>query len=573
MKRIYIPALAALLLGATACNDILDIEPTTQYGEEAIWHNQTTADYYIMASYQLFDDYSQFQNLTSRFYDANTDLFKSTIWDAGNEVYNKCFILGDRLLKNSASMFDCWGTGYGRIKRANLLLNSLEKHGPKFQDEKWCKVREAEIRFCRALNYFFMARVYGGLVKRTDHSGINGFTDDGACPEDCNRARMTEEETYQFIIDEMQWCADALEGHEWKGDTEVGRATPGMIYGFMSRVALYGKMWDVAAQAARKCEELGKYSLVEDYAKLFDHNNNADNRKEILYALYYKKDLKIHSYDSYMRSPGDFNDLNKEPSGRVMPTAELADCFEWKDGIAFSWSNWKKAGAGHTDPYTDREPRFQATILYDGAKWQDREIQSYVGYTSSVPDGKDKYTAWEAASSTRGYTPTGYYMRKYLVEGLTDWITYGSINTEIMMRFGEVLLNEAEALAMQGKIQEALVPLNRIRSRVQLPAKTLEDAPTVEAFMKILRNERICELAGEGFRYWDLIRWGLAQEVIDGQSYHGVLIKLSAKGAKSYTTVDCDGGRTRMFPERYYRLSLPAAELTNNKLCVDNPLW
>lgn len=578
MKKLYISALAALLLGATACNDVLDVQPTSQYGDDAIWKNETTADFYIMASYNFFEDYSNFMNLESHYYDACSDLFKSTIWDAGNEVYNKAYILGDRFLKNSASMFDCWSTAYNRIKRANVLLNSLEKYAPAFNDPEWMTVREAEIRFCRAMNYFHIARIYGGAVIRTDKSGLNGATDDGAVEEDCNRARATEEDTYKFILDELQWAADNLPD-EWKGETKEGRATKGMVYGFISRVALYAQQWEIAAQAARKCEVLGKYSLVKDFASLFNNANDKANRQEILYAMYFKKDLKKHSYDATMRSPGDADARGTTPGARIVPTAELADSYEFCDGTAFDWKTYTKvtdaSGKKLTDPYTYREPRFHATILYNGAKWEGREIATYIGQTSAVPDGVDKFVEWEAASWPKGNTSTGYYTRKYLIEGNTEYPDKGSYNTEIIMRFAEVLLNEAEAIANMpgGTISDALIPLNRVRARVGLPAKTTTDAPNLDAFMKILRKERICELAGEGLRYFDLLRWGLAQEVIDGQAFHGVQIQKRTTGTLQYKTVECDGGRTRMFPNRFYRLSLPAAELTNNKLCLDNPDW
>ena len=560
------------MFGATACNDILDVEPTSQYSEEAIWNNENTADYYIMASHQLHNDWSQFQNLTHHYYDAFSDLYKSTIWDAGDQIYNKMFILNDRLLKNSASAFDCWSSGYGRIKRANLLLNSLEQYGPRFGEE-WQTVREAEIRFCRAINYFNMARVYGGLVKRTDHSGVSGFTYDGSYEAVCNRARMRDEETYQFILDELQWAAEHLP-EKWVGDTKDGRATKGIVFGYMSRIALFGKQWEVAAKAADSCRIYGKYELVNDYAQLFNYKMDAANRKEVIDAMYYKTDLKVHSFDANMSCPSVAETYGKAKTAHIVPTAELADCYEFQDGTEFNWSNWKnvkdKDGKKIADPFTYREPRFHATILYNDATCGGKTIETFVGATSKVPDGADHYVEFENSSSTKGYTPTGYYIRKFLMEGYTEFYVKQSTNTEILLRYAEVLLNKAEALAQLGKITEALVPLNQVRARVGLPAKT---AANLDDFMKILRKERICELAGEGHRYWDLLRWELAKEVIDGQAWHGVRISKSSTGSFTYKTVECDGGRTRTFQDRYYRLSLPAAELTNNKLCIDNPGW
>lgn len=575
-KYIFLAALAAVALSSTSCSDILDIQPSDQYSSDAIWSTETSADYYIMASYQHFKDHSILAGHTRHYYDAYTDLYKSTSWLDYDHMYNKEFMLASQFGKNNAADFASWSGAYGRIKRANLLLNDLDKYADRF-DPEWVKIRRAEVRFAVAMNYFYIARVYGGFVIRTDKSGVNGATDDGQYPEDCNRARATEAESYDFIIKTMCESAEDLPVSWGKGGTLEGRATKGMVYGFLSRVALFAKDWEMAANAADSCAKYGQYKLVDNYADLFDYRNDQSNLDEIIYAIYYKKELATHGFDKAMRSPGDAIVNKVNPTAYIVPTAELADMYEFKDGQPFNWSTWEKIrvdGKRLDDPYTLREPRFQATILYDGAEWEGRTIESYIGQNSSVPDGVDASVTWTTReTSTKGYSCTGYYIRKYLMEGDKDFLTKGSINTEICLRYGEVLLNKAEGLGMQGRIAEALVPLNQIRARVGLPARTLADAPNVAAFMNLLRKERVCELAGEGQRYWDLIRWELAKEIIDGKSFHGVQILKDASGFKTYKTIDVDGGQLRMFEDRYYRLSLPADELTNNKLCVDNPGW
>ncbi|MDE5595093.1 MAG: RagB/SusD family nutrient uptake outer membrane protein [Muribaculaceae bacterium] len=574
-KSIFLAALAVLALSSTSCNDILDIKPSDQYSSDAIWSTETSADYYIMASYQHFKDHSILAGHIRHYYDAYTDLYKSTAWLENDHMYNKEFMLASQFGKNNAADFASWGTAYGRIKRANLLLNDLDRFADRF-DPEWVKIRRAEVRFAVAMNYFYIARVYGGFVIRTDKSGVNGGTDDGQNPEDCNRARATEAESYDFIMKTMCEAAEDLPESWGKGGTLEGRATKGMVYGFLSRVALFAKDWEMAANAADSCAKYGHYKLVDNYADLFDYRKDQSNLDEIIYAIYYKEELATHGFDNAMRSPGDAIRDKVNPTAYIVPTAELADMYEFKDGQPFNWATWERIkvdGKSLSDPYTSREPRFQATILYDGAEWEGRTIQTYVGLTSAVPDGVDKSVTWSRANTPKGYTCTGYYIRKYLMEDNKDFRTKGSINTEICLRYGEVLLNKAEGLGMQGRIAEALVPLNEVRARVGLPARTIEDAPNVSAFMNLLRKERVCELAGEGQRYWDLIRWELAKEIIDGKSFHGVEIKLGKSGSKSYKEVDIDDGQLRMFEDRYYRLSLPADELTNNKLAIDNPGW
>lgn len=582
-KLIYTFVASALMLGASSCNDELNLRSTTQFSPEDIWNNENAADGYVIASYQTFADHSNFNVDGNRFYDAFSDIAKSTSWDMYEHLYNKTWMLSNSFGKNNAGPFNCWSTEYVRIKRANRLLNEIDEYGVPRYGEDWCDIRRAEVKFCRAMSYFFLARVYGGVVLRTDKSGITGGMDDGKYEADVHRARLSEEDTYDFILSEMQQAANKLPktwaDHEQYKNKYIGRATQGMVYGFISRIALYAKKWDVAVDAADKCKSLGGYDLVttasgkfedlvENYKSLFNCKNDVANRKEVIFAMYYKKDLKMHDYDMKMRPFGDSKvERMGNVNARIVPTAELVDMYECKDGTEFDFDDpfWSFF---HDDPYCDREPRFQATILYDGADWEDRKIGTYIG--DGINNGEDFYLEYTNSASTSGHTPTGYYFRKFLMEGEEISTSNRSYNTEIILRYAEVLLNKAEALAEQGDIPGALASLNIVRRRVGLPDKTASD---YDSFMKILRNERCCELAGEGLRFWDLRRWDMARETIDGKNVHGHLVTKTASGIRSYKEVDADGGTKRMYQERYRYFSLPSDELTNNHLCVDNPGW
>ena len=167
-------------------------------------------------------------------------------------------------------------------------------------------------------------------------------------------------------------------------------------------------------------------------------------------------------------------------------------------------------------------------------------------------------------------------MRKYLQENNTEFDDKGSDQFWIEMRYAEVLLNLAEALAEQDYAKnqdDALEALNEVRRRVDLPERTTQEAPDKDSFMKLLRKERICELAFEGFRYWDLRRWRLAGEVIDGKQAHGTKITKKDDNSYTYEQVSCDDNINRFFPERYYLLPIPVDELQNNPLCENNAPW
>ena len=141
----------------------------------------------------------------------------------------------------------------------------------------------------------------------------------------------------------------------------------------------------------------------------------------------------------------------------------------------------------------------------------------------------------------------------------------------IYMRYAEVLLIYAEAMAMQDKLPEALDALNQVRRRAGF-TKDLTAATQTE-FMKLLRHERKIELAFEGHRFWDLRRWGLASTVLNGTSMHGVKPIKVGDNEFTYEVVDIDGGKTRVWEERYARFPIPLGEIEQNEAVQQFDEW
>jgi len=558
-----------LSLGLFSCEDVLDLNDTTKLSDQAIWSSEKSADEYVTASYKTITDVSQVFNSRYQYFDSYSDIMKSTDW-ATFAPYNRALLNPNEFSTGSAGPLDCWankGDGtdcYTRIRRANVLLDEIKRYGvPKFGND-WCNIRRAEVRLCRAFSYYRLARVYGGVIIRTDVSGVDGGLDDGANQANVLRARATEAETWDFIIDELRWAAEYLP-EAWLPQWE-GRATKITAWGFISRMALFAKKWDVVIEAAEEVRKLGG-ALAPDYAKVFQVGGGQDNSKEILFAYYGLENVITHNFDRNNRPFGDRAVYNTALTADHVPTAELADLYEFKDGSPFNWNSWQ---LNHTDPFTDREPRFHATIMFNDCNWERRVIQSYVGGN----DGFSEFLQSTSTDNTR--TCTGYYLRKYVQENHTKFVEERSYQYDAVLRYAEVLLNKAEAYAEQDYLRNrdlALGALNEVRSSVKLPAKTATDAPDKEAFMTLLRKERCVELAGEGFRYWDLRRWRMAEGIIHDQNVHGVRIVKNADNTYTYNRVACDGGSTRIFLEKYYYLSVPASEIANNILCKDNWGW
>lgn len=551
-KTILTMGLAAALCG-TSCSDVIDLNPGDRFSPATVWSSTTTVDSYVLGLYSIFSSSCEFYGTGSpNLTDAYSDILKSGSWDQYNHSYNRSLFQESAFNSTSAGAFECWSTHYERIRRENEFLRDAPKYREKF-GEKWMDTRIAEVRFCRAYAYYLLCRVYGGVILRTEVDG----------PEQNDKARSTEADCWDFIIEELKDLAPQLpqgnkteNGDNWD-DANYGRATQQAAYGLLSRVALFAERWDVAAQAARDVEKCGGALDLTGYANVF--NGDLKSNKEILFGVDFEQDVITHRYDAYVRPSGDAKALGTSALYSVFfPTSELADSYEMADGTPFSWETYG------SDPYTGREPRFYATILYNGASWMGRTIESYVG-------GADGFKEYENSKSANT-TVTGYYLRKYLKDGDKSWITAYSAQTCILIRYAEVLLNKAEALAELSWDQnsvEALQALNDVRGRVGLPSR---QTASKEEFMEFVRHERMVELAGEGFRYWDLRRWRLAEEVINGKNVHGVKITKTDSGF-NYEHVDADNGNKRIFYDRYYHFAIPESERSKNPLCDNNQGW
>lgn len=167
---------------------------------------------------------------------------------------------------------------------------------------------------------------------------------------------------------------------------------------------------------------------MDNYEDVFKVAGN----KEIIFSIAYKIPDMPHYFDRYFAPDG------KQGIRRAVPTSELVDSYDMADGTPFSWS-----GSMANDPYVGREPRFYASIIYNGATWKEKKIYTYVDAENGFASYRDNMNPGEKQ------TVTGYFIRKYLQENNVDFDDKGSDQFWIEMRYAEVLLNLAEALAEQ----------------------------------------------------------------------------------------------------------------------------
>ena len=545
IKRLYLLGIGLMFTSQflTSCHDLLEKDPTDSYSETVAWSSESSLDMYVTYLYKPLNGLSNFSSLSLT--DGYTDLVKygngvPQTWSAHNKI-----LLQQNTITSDNNPMSSWGLYTADIFRENVFLRDAGIYGNKFSED-FLNIRIAEIRFIRAVNYARMIRIFGGVILRDETNGV-----DSEGQKD--KARATEAESWDFVLKDLEFAARHLP-KEWDSKWD-GRLTKGAAYAYMCRTALFAKRWDVAITAADEIKKLNKYDLMDNYEDVFKVAGN----KEIIFSIAYKIPDMPHYFDRYFAPDG------KQGIRRAVPTSELVDSYDMADGTPFSWS-----GSMANDPYVGREPRFYASIIYNGATWKEKKIYTYVDAENGFAAYRDNMNPGEKQ------TVTGYFIRKYLQENNADFDDKGSDQFWIEMRYAEVLLNLAEALAEQdySKNQDdALEALNEVRERVNLPKRTTEEAPDKDSFMKLLRKERICELAFEGFRYWDLRRWRLAGEVIDGKQAHGTKITKKDDNTYTYEQVSCDDNINRFFPERYYLLPIPVDELQNNPLCENNAPW
>lgn len=560
--------IALLAIAAASCSWV-DLGPTSNLSPDQIWSgDETTLDGYVFGLYAAIRDKAEIYT-RNNFTDAYSDLVKSGSWDQYGHTYNSISMEPNVITSDDASSFEIWEDSYVRIKRDNEFLRDASKYAGNFSDE-FLRTRIAEIKFIRSVSYYYLIRVYAGVVIRDESDGVDG-------PSQNDKPRLSEADSWSWVIARLEEAAADLPD-AWDSKN-YGRATKAAAWGMISRCALY-KVWalknsgaaaaDIAAackevvDAANSCKACGA-ALVPDYSTVFSSEINSEN---LFTVSFFKNSVSSnlnHEADRFFRPKGDQQTHGGATvSATFGPTAELADSYEMADGTPFSW-----ASAG-TDPFAGREPRFYATILYNNELWEGRRLRMYTapdGDSEGVYDGFGTFRKSGAAESS----VTGYYLRKWITEEDNTWASGGSSHFWILLRYAEVILNKAEAQALAGDVPGALTTLSEVRARAGLPAAS---ASGLDDFMTVLEHERIVELAGEGFRYWDLRRWRRAMAVLNGSNVHGCQPTPQTDGSFTYSVIDADGGYTRIFKEQYYAFSIPVSERSANTLLGDNnPGW
>lgn len=556
MKNILKISLAALVISLSSC-DFLNMTPTDRTSDKMLWETTATAEYHINYLYTYIYDVLMTQSQIGQT-EAFTDQLKY-----GSYNYNSLCLIPSELAYGdgttlTASYVDAylgyWDEMYQGIAKVNNAIHSLNTLGQMSAEDKGRL--EAELRFLRAYLYFDLVKRYKEIIIYDED--MSAYTKD--------KKLSTEEAAWDFIYEDLM-AATSLPAREESN----GRLNRGMAWGFMTRAMLYAKRYDVVKTAFEEVKKLG-YVLEEKYEDGYMKSVAAGNKEAIIQYLFDRTQNVTHSFDFYYTPGGDYTIHGEAGGGYGTPTQEMVESYELKTGGFPDWTEWHEMTTA-TPPYDELEPRFHATILYNGAPWKGRKIESFV-------KGADGWCEWNAEPEPKGRSTTGYYLRK-LVDETHDVIAHsGGVQPLIVLRYAEVLLNYAEACYFSETPDEAAAnaAVKEIRDRVGLPYTSKAGDELWDA----IRQERKVELAYEGTWYWDLRRWKVAHkkypEGLCGYQLHGLKITktgedpVTKEATFSYEYVSVDD-KDRNFPQKMYQFPLPSSELESNKEVEQFPDW
>jgi hypothetical protein len=491
-----------------------------------------------------------------------------------------------QLTENS---IDYWP--YSEIRDINTLLTNIDKGKLSEANRKWLK---GQAFFFRGWQYFEMAKRYGGVPlvltpqQLTDDLLVN---------------RNTTAETMTRILADLDSAISYLPAVNVGSGDNNGRVHKGTALAVKGRVLLYyaspqfdpnqtaAGRWQAAYDANKTAKELldaQGFGLNSSFTNLWFTEMN----KEVVFVRRYQylvtNAASFHNWSASTRPL----DISQGATGGNRPALEIVNAFPMKDGRAI---NDPSSTYTYDADYfwKNRDPRFNQTIVYNGALWQ-------VGI-GGFEAGRMQWTF--VGGEQNSPTVTGFYMRKAVDTTQTSIQAFNSSTDWIELRYAEVLLNLAEAANETDKTSEAYPLLTAIRARAGIDAGGdnlygLQPGMTKAQMRNAIRLERQIELAFEGKRFWDLRRWRAFESTLNGTRRHGHNVTLKVTKAQwdalkasmtpqqllahlqtNYTTYfqhtikDVDTQFDILWKPEYYFFAIPSRHLQLNSNLAQTKGW
>ncbi len=475
------------LIYLSACND-LDLNPLSE-GSSETW-------------------YSNESEITM----AVNDLYRNTFWPQDNDEWTDDYTRRDLTnpINNATlngeweTVVDVWKNAYKTISRANTVITNLEKVSSELS-QSTIDMYAAQTRFVRAAQYALLISHYGDVVYFTEALDLE---------ESFSMSRTDKNTILQAIYDDYDFAAANLPVSY--GGSQNMYATKGAALAMKARIALFYEDWTVARDAAKACIDLGEYELFDDYQTLF--LSKTKNPKELVFGIPRSQVLNV--------TTGDTKNWISRLSGgwgaATAPSWDLFCAFLCSDGLPIDESPLFDP----RDPFKNRDPRCTMNIVEFGTPWLGFIYQPHPDSLKVLNLNTGQMVTNNDTRSNAQYASfNGLMWKKGIDEDWTD--NYQAENEIFVMRYADVLLMYAEAKIELGEIDQEMLDasINAVKARAygvtvgdknQYPAM---ESTSQEELRKELRVERRMEFANEGIRYMDIIRWGLAEKVLNNDIY------------------------------------------------------
>lgn len=537
-KLLYTCIAASFALSLGSCSDVMDVTPDGRLSLEEVFANPDyTAAYFSQAFDNLphkMMNYYWFDNLPSALSDESwscddvegvgaINAYKGQ-GSARENLFETCY----------NENFECqyWERYWKSIRTINVFLQNIPTAAVNSETDRSRMTAEAHV--LRAYYYLQLIKWYGALpiIKVPFPDDVDYSTVKKSSAVDC----------LKFVVEDCE-TAMLCEDLPWRivNDREFRRLTRAMAAAIRSQAALY---------AASPLYNTGGENLW-DYA----YEKNKDSYQKLkangyeLYTQQHHPEEYLNAYGEYFaqNATGGANPIDRETiwldikdnwgmwwvwglpiqsnyRAGCVPSQELVDAYDmletgkpvldlkqpYLDETHLQPNYTEGSGYNPARPYEGRDPRFYATIIYNGAS-------IYVGNTKSVVQTYNGGNS-ELRDNDRRYTRTGYYLNKY-----RNWQAYSGLSGQDgkwkHYRMGEVYLNLAEAAIEAGHIDEGLALINDIRHRAGFDPSVDVTATTQEEACLLLRHERQVEFAFEEHRFFDTRRWTRNEEDLENEKF------------------------------------------------------
>ncbi|MDR0844212.1 MAG: RagB/SusD family nutrient uptake outer membrane protein [Tannerella sp.] len=639
-NKIFLGFLALSLVLASSlhsCSDILNMAPDGKISLDDVFADSEKIASYLNTCYA----YIPSAGANWYFYNRGPVVWCDEAWDADVDV--GAYASNMRWYKGDASPADhpilnqegvlqdgngnYWNRYWAAIRNCSYFLTHIETSTvvSAANKSRW----KAEAHLLRAFYYAELLRFFACPlpIEREAYSYTADFS---------TTTRSSYYDVAKFIIED---CDEALKSAElpWRIATnaEAYRYHKGIAEAIKSRMSVYmasplyndgQNHWEEAYQINKTALE----NLVTNGYELYNQINfaavwkSADaflpNDEAALFNEYFCNDMVFSSNpmdrETIYHTKDDqgiiwgFDGIGSQAGYRTStcPSQELVDCFEttngktvlnlekpYTDEITHLYPNLNADNELYSEqtPYVNRDPRFYASIYYDGcyrkAYWSFPETKEDKDNPSSNPGYRTRrVSTWIGEPHTgidpvrRSATRTGYYERKFLHPNTGNEVVSSSQDAKCKtFRLAEVILNFAEAAAEAGHLDEAWAAVNQIRNRVGMP--NLPDALKGDKNGLILRihNERRVELALEGFRYFDVRRWTAPEGDLEKTDRWITAARITISGAAAPYTYTFARGPVSVerlcYSQKWLRFPVPMNDVNIMKALTgedwQNPGW